>query len=88
LKDSPIDATTDNKWLIHHSDRLIAYEYTLRMRGGVTQEMFPDELADRIGRPKEYVASIIKNAISRARECYHTQQAHARNQVAARPHIR
>ena len=71
LKDNHIDHTTDKKWLIHHSDRLIAYEYESRIGRGVSEEMFPDELADRIGRPKEYVASIIKNAISRAKACYH-----------------
>ena len=69
-KDSPIDPTLDNRWLLSHSDRLIAYEYEVMLRSGSTVEMFPDELSDKIGRPKEYVANIIKNAISHAKACY------------------
>ena len=87
-KDNHIDLTTDKKWLLAHSDRLIAYEYVRMAKSGSNVEMFPDELADRIGRPKEYVTNIIKNALSHAKECYHSQQAYARNQVAARPDIR
>lgn len=61
------DPTTDNKWLLPHSDRLIYYEYEMMRRSGHTTEVFPEELADKIGRPKEYVSGIIKNAISRAK---------------------
>lgn len=64
-----IDETTNNRWLIQHSDRLIRYEYEQRLKGKITQEMFPDELADLIGRKQEYVCGIIKNAISRAKSC-------------------
>lgn len=65
----PIDETTNNRWLIQHSDRLIRYEYEQRVKNKVTQEMFPDELADKIGRTQEYVCAIIKNAISHAKLC-------------------
>jgi hypothetical protein len=75
-KDNPIDPTTDNKWLLQHSDRLIAYEFELRLRSKNSQEMFPEELADKIGRPKEYVSNIIKNAISHAKACYDKGQDH------------
>ena len=68
-KTNPIDETTNNRWLIQHSDRLIRYEYEQRLKGRITEEMFPDELADRIGRTQEYVCGIIKNAISRAKSC-------------------
>lgn len=68
-KTNPIDDTTNNRWLIQHSDRLIRYEYEQRLKGKITEEMFPDELADRIGRTQEYVCGIIKNAISRAKSC-------------------
>lgn len=90
LKDSHIDPTTDKKWLLGHSDRFIAYEYDRMARLKSNVEMFPDELADKIGRPKEYVTNIIKNALSHAKACYHGGQAsnHARNPVAARPYIR
>lgn len=64
------DPTTDNKWLLQHSDRLIAYEYEVMLKSKSSVEMFPDELSDKIGRPKEYVANIIKNAISHAKACY------------------
>lgn len=67
MSNPPNDPTTDNKWLLPHSDRLINYEYEQMMKSGQTTELFPEELADRIGRPKEYVCGIIKNAISRAR---------------------
>jgi transcription-repair coupling factor (superfamily II helicase) len=87
-KANPIDLTTDKKWLLAHSDRLIAYEYVRMAQSNSHVEMFPDELADRIGRPKEYVTNIIKNALSHAKECYHGEQAYARNKVAARPYIR
>lgn len=69
-KDSPIDPTLDNRWLLKHSDRLIAYEYDVMLKSGCSVEVFPDELSDKIGRPKEYVANIIKNAISHAKACY------------------
>lgn len=69
FKTNPIDDTTNNRWLIQHSDRLIRYEYEQRLKGKITEEMFPDELADRIGRTQEYVCGIIKNAISRAKSC-------------------
>ena len=68
-KTNLIDETTNNRWLIQHSDRLIRYEYEKRLAGKITEEMFPDELADRIGRTQEYVCGIIKNAISRAKSC-------------------
>lgn len=68
-KNNHIDQTTNNRWLIQHSDRLIRYEYECRLKAGNTQEMFPDELADKIGRTQEYVCGIIKNAISRAKSC-------------------
>lgn len=71
LKDSLIDQTTDKRWLLSHSDRLIAYEYSMMAKTKSHVEIFPDELADKIGRPKEYVTNIIKNAISRAKQCYH-----------------
>jgi len=67
MSKTPYDPTTDNKWLLPHSDRLIHYEYEMMRRSGETSEVFPDELADRIGRPKEYISGIIKNAISRAK---------------------
>ena len=63
----PIDPTTDNRWLLQHSDRLIHYEYEQRRKRKDTSEMFPDELSDKIGRPKEYVSGVIKNAIARAK---------------------
>ena len=63
----PIDPTTDNRRLIHHSDRLIHYEFEQKRINKDTSEMFPDELSDKIGRPKEYVSGVIKNAISRAK---------------------
>jgi len=85
--DNPIDPTTDKKWLLSHSDRLIAYEYALTSRNNSAVEMFPDELADKIGRPKEYVTNIIKNAMSHAKACYHNNQLYARNKVSARTHI-
>jgi|694.fasta_scaffold19448_7 hypothetical protein len=65
----PIDPTTNNRWLIQHSDRLIRFEYEKRIRERTTAEMFPDELADKIGRTEEYVRAIIKNAISHAKLC-------------------
>ena len=68
-KTNLIDETTNNRWLIQHSDRLIRYEYEKRLEGKITEEMFPDELADRTGRTQEYVCGIIKNAISRAKSC-------------------
>ena len=71
-KTNPIDKTVDNRWLIEHSDRLIRYEYEQKMRDGSTQEVFPDELAYKIGRSQEYVCGIIKNAISRAKLCHKT----------------
>lgn len=61
------DPTTDNKWLLPHSDRLIHYEWEMMLRSGETVEMFPEEIADRIGRPKEYVSGIIKNAIAKSK---------------------
>lgn len=64
---SPDDPTMDNKWLLPHSDRLIHYEYELRKANNDTSEMFPEELADKIGRPKEYICGVIKNAIARAK---------------------
>jgi hypothetical protein len=87
LRDNHIDPTTDKKWLLSHSDRLIAYEYAMTAKSGSAVEMFPDELSDKIGRPKEYVTNIIKNAMSHAKACYHNNQHHARNEVSARPHI-
>ena len=67
LKDNPTDPTLNSRWLLAHSDRLIAYECELKLASRCTKEMFPDELADKIGRPKEYVCAIIKNAISHAK---------------------
>lgn len=63
------DPTLNNKWLVEHSDRMIRYECEMQLRANSTAEMFPDEIADRIGRSKEYVCGIIKNAISRAKSC-------------------
>ena len=63
------DPTTDSRWLGQHSDRLLFYEYEQARKAGSTAEMFPDEMADRIGRSKEYVSAIIKTAISRAKLC-------------------
>lgn len=63
------DPTLNNKWLLEHSDRLIHYECEMMVKSGSTVEMFPDEIADRIGRSKEYVCGIIKNAISHAKSC-------------------
>lgn len=65
----PTDPTTNNRWLIQHSDRLIRFEYEERVKQKITTEMFPDELADKIGRTEEYVRAIIKNAISHAKLC-------------------
>ena len=62
------DPTTDNRWLLQHSDRLIHYEYEQKRLSKDSSEMFPDELSDKIGRPKEYITGVIKNAISRAKE--------------------
>jgi hypothetical protein len=67
MSSHPSDPTTDNKWLLPHSDRLIHYEWEMMRRSGETTEMFPEELADRIGRPKEYVCGIIKNAIAKSK---------------------
>lgn len=61
------DNTTDNRWLLEHSDRLIHYEWQLMRLKKSSVEMFPEELADKIGRPKEYVTGIIKNAMSKAK---------------------
>lgn len=61
------DPTLNSKWLIQHSDRLIYYEFELMRKAKSTEELFPEELADRIGRSREYVCGIIKNAISRAK---------------------
>lgn len=69
-KDNLIDQTTNNRWLLEHSDRLIRYEYELKKKSGSTSEVFPDELADRIGRTQGYVCGIIKNAIARAKSCH------------------
>lgn len=63
------DITLRNKWLVEHSDRMIRYECEMQARANSTAEMFPDEIADRIGRSKEYVCGIIKKAISRAKSC-------------------
>jgi len=65
----PTDLTTSNRWLIQHSDRLIRFEYERRILERATSEMFPDELADKIGRTEQYVRAIIKNAISHAKLC-------------------
>lgn len=69
-KDNDSDETTNTRWLLQHSDRLILYEYELKRKSGSTSELFPDELADRIGRSQEYVCGIIKNAIARAKSCH------------------
>jgi len=87
FRDNHIDPTTDKKWLLGHSDRLISYEYAMTAKSKSTVEMFPDELSDKIGRPKEYVTNIIKNAMTHAKACYHNNQHYARNKVPARPHI-
>ena len=71
----PTDPTTNNRWLIQHSDRLIRFEYEERLRKRITAEMFPDELADKIGRTEEYVRAIIKNAISHAKLCSKTSNS-------------
>ena len=62
-----IDPTTDNRWLLQHSDRLIHYEWEEMRKRKSSVEMFPDEMADRIGRPKEYVTGIIKNAMAKSK---------------------
>jgi hypothetical protein len=64
------DQTLNSKWLVQHSDRLIYYEFERMRITRSTEEIFPDELADRIGRTREYVCGIIKNAISRAKSCH------------------
>lgn len=61
------DITTSRRWLLDQSDRLLAYEHRQRCRTRNTVELFPDELSDKIGRSKEYVCQIIKNAVSRAK---------------------
>lgn len=66
----PVDQTVDSKWLVQHSDRLIYYEFEQMRIAKSTEELFPEELADRIGRTREYVCGIIKNAISRAKSCH------------------
>lgn len=61
------DPTLNNQWLLPHSDRLIRWEYEQRGANGDTREMFPDELADKVGRPKEYIYGLVKNAIAKAK---------------------
>lgn len=61
------DITVSRRWLLEQSDRLLAYEHRQRCRSRNTVELFPDELSDKIGRSKEYVCQIIKNAISHAK---------------------
>ncbi len=63
------DPTQDSKWLVVHSDRLIWYEYEQGRLAKSTEEISPEELSERIGRSREYVCGIIKNAISRAKSC-------------------
>jgi hypothetical protein len=64
-----VDQTLNSRWLLEHSDRLLSYEFAVRCREKNSSEMFPEEIADKIGRPKEYVCAIIKNAISHAKLC-------------------
>jgi hypothetical protein len=64
-----LDITVNRKWLLEQSDRLLKYEYHMRIKLRNTSEMFPDELSDKIGRSQEYVCGIIKNAISHAKLC-------------------
>ena len=69
MSTKPKDPTTDSRWLAQHSDRLLHYEFEQARKAGSNAEMFPDEIADKIGRSKEYVSGIIKAAISRAKLC-------------------
>jgi hypothetical protein len=64
------DKTTNPRWLLEHSDRLLRYECELRRKSGASSELFPDELSDKIGRTQGYVCGIIKNAIARAKLCH------------------
>jgi hypothetical protein len=61
------DPTTNNQWLLPHSDRMMRWEYEQRAANRDTREMFPDELADKVGRPKEYIYGLVKNAIAKAK---------------------
>lgn len=61
------DPTLNNQWLLPHSDRMMRWEYEQRSENQDTREMFPDELADKVGRPKEYIYGLVKNAIAKAK---------------------
>ena len=63
------------------------YIIAASLAGGTGFFIFFGWLSDKIGRPKEYVTNIIKNAMTHAKACYHNNQHYARNKVPARPHI-
>jgi hypothetical protein len=46
---------------------MMRWEYEQRAANCDTREMFPDELADKVGRPKEYIYGLVKNAIAKAK---------------------
>lgn len=65
---TPLDDTLKHRWLVQHSDRFLAYEYEMARRESSGKEMFPEEIADRIGRSTRYVQGLIKDAYLHARE--------------------